>query len=112
MRCSERSVRAPGTKSAPVVGVRNHTSQYGLKEWIREFFGTRGLSGTCVLRLTPSESREHLYHVQAEVREGVTERLWLLFEMPVDLVKPGQPSRVKESRYPDCIEVMSPLMAK
>ena len=49
---------------------------------------------------------------RSEVREGVTERLWLLFEMPVDRVKPGQPSRVKESRYPDCIEVMSPLMAK
>ena len=32
------------------------------------------------------ESHDHLYCVQADVREGITERLWLLLEMPLDLV--------------------------
>jgi hypothetical protein len=96
----------------PGAGIRRRTSQDDLKEWIREFFRTRGSSGTYVLRLTPGESHEHLYYVQAEVREGITERLWLLLEMPLDLVKSRQPARGNEARYPACHDVLSPLTAK
>jgi hypothetical protein len=97
---------------SPGAGVRRRTSQDDLKEWIREFFRTPGSSGTYVLRLTPGESHEHLYYVQAEVREGVTERLWLLLEMPLDLVKSRQAGRSNAARYPACNDVLSPLTAK
>jgi hypothetical protein len=65
-----------------------------------------------VLRLTTGESHDHLYYVQAEVRAGVTERLWLLLELPLDLVKPRQPARGNEARYPACNSVLSPLTVK
>jgi hypothetical protein len=97
---------------SPGAGVRRRTSQDDLKQWIREFFHTRGSSGTYVLRLTPGESHDHLYYVQAEVRNGVTERLWLLLEMPLELVKSRQPARGNEARYPACDDVMSPLTTK
>ena len=90
---------------SPGAGVRRRTSHDDLKGWIREFFRTRGSSGTYVLRTTPSESHDHLYYVQAEVREGITERLWLLLEMPLDLVNPRQPARGNEARYPACNDV-------
>ncbi len=95
----------------PGAGVRTRTSQDDEKEWILEFFRTHG-SGTYILRLTPGESRDHLYYVQAEVREGLTERLWLLLEMPSELVKPGQPAKSNEVRYPACTDVLGPLTAK
>ena len=97
---------------SPGAGVRRCTSQDDLKEWIREFFRTRGSSGTYTLRLTPGESHAHLYYVQAELREGVTERLWLLLEMPADLVKRRRPVIGIEARYPPCNDVLSPLTAK
>jgi hypothetical protein len=97
---------------SPGAGVRRRTSQDDLKAWIREFFRNRGSSGTYVLRLTPGESHQHLYYVQAEVRQGVTERLWLLLETPLDLVKPRQPARGNQARYPACNDVLSPLTAK
>ena len=97
--------------SAPAPASTNALPKDDLREWIREFFRTRG-SGTYVLRLTPGESHEHVYYVQAEVRGGVTERLWLLLEMPVDRVKPRQPPRGNEARYPACHDVLSPLTAK
>jgi hypothetical protein len=74
-----------------------------------EFFRTRGSSGTYVLRLTQEESHDHLYYVQAEVRGGVTERLWLLLEMPVELMKGREPARGNEARYPACDDVLSRL---
>ena len=97
---------------SPRAGVRGRTSQDDLKGWIREFFRARGSSGTYVLRMSPGESHNHLYYVQAEVREGITERLWLLLEMPLDLVNPRQPARDNETRYPACNDVLSPLTAK
>jgi len=97
---------------SPGAGVRRRTSQNDLKGWIREFFRTPGSSGTYVLRMTPGESHDHLYYVQAEVRDGITERLWLLLEMPLDVVKPRQLARGNEARYPACNDVLSPLTAK
>jgi hypothetical protein len=97
---------------SPGAGVRRRTSRDDLKEWIREFFRNRGASGTYVLRLTPRESHDHLYYVQAEVRQGVTERLWLLLETPLDLVKPRQPATGNEARYPACNDVLGSLTAK
>jgi hypothetical protein len=96
----------------PGAGVRRRASQEDLNEWIREFFRTPGASGTYVLRLTPSESHEHVYYVQAEVRDGITERLWVLLEMPVELVKPRQRANSNETRYPACNDVLAPLTAK
>lgn len=96
---------------SPGAGVRRRTSQDDLKQWIREFFSTRG-SGTYVLRLTPGELHDHLYYVQAEVREGITERLWLLLERPIDLPKSHQPARGNEARYPPCNDVLTPLTSK
>ena len=97
---------------SPGSGVRRRTSQDDLKDWIRKFFRTQGSSGTYVLRLTPDESHDHVYYVQAEVREGITERLWLLLEIPLDLVKSRPPARSNETRYPACNDVLSPLAAK
>ena len=93
---------------SPGAGVRASNSQDDPKGWIREFFRARG-SGTYVLRLTPDESPAHVYYVQANVREGTTERLWLLLEKPLDTVKP---MRSNESRYPACNDVLKPLAAK
>jgi hypothetical protein len=97
---------------SPGAGVRWRTSQDDLKEWIREFFRNRGASGTYTLRLAPGESYDHLYYVQAEVRDGITERLWLLLEAPVDPVKRRQPAIGNEARYPPCSDVLTPLTAK
>ena len=96
---------------SPGAGVRKSSSQDDPKEWIREFFHARG-SGTYVLRLTPEESFDHLYYVQANVREGVTERLWLLLELPLDMIRPRAPGRSNEARYPACSGVLGPLTAK
>jgi hypothetical protein len=96
---------------SPGADVRARRSQDDHKEWIREFFHTRG-SGTYVLRLTPDESLAHVYYIQANVREGVTERLWLLLEIPLDMVRPRQPRRSNETRYPACNDVLKPLAAK
>jgi hypothetical protein len=97
---------------SPGAGVRRGTSQDDLKGWIREFFRTPGSSGTYVLRMTPGESHDHLYYVQAEVRDGITERLWLLLEMPLDVANPRQRARGNEARYPACNDVLGPLTAK
>jgi hypothetical protein len=96
---------------SPGAGVRKSGPQEDPKEWIREFFHTRG-SGTYVLRLTPGESFDHVYYIQANVREGVTERLWLLLEMPLDMIRHRPPGRSNEARYPACNGVLKPLAAK
>jgi hypothetical protein len=95
----------------PGADVRARRSQDDHKEWIREFFHTRG-SGTYVLRLTPGESHDHLYYVQAWVRQGMTERLWLSFEKPLDLVRHRRSTGSNEARYPGCNNVLKPLTAK
>jgi hypothetical protein len=95
----------------PGADVRKAGSQEDPKDWIREFFHTRG-SGTYVLRLTREESFDHVYYIQANVREGVTERLWLLLETPLDMVRPRLPRRNNEARHPACNGVLKPLAAK
>ena len=96
---------------APGADVPARRAQDDPKQWIREFFRIRG-SGTYVLRLTPDESFDHLHYIQANVHEGVTERLWLLFERPLDMIRRRQPSRSNEARYPPCNDVLKPLTAK
>ncbi len=94
--------------SAEVSGIR---SQDDPKEQTREFLRARG-SGSYVLRLTPEESRDHLYYVQAAMREGVTERLWLLLEKPLDPTRRRQPTMDNEARHPACNDVLKPLTVK
>ncbi len=96
---------SPGTE------VRARGSQDDLNEWIREFFRSRG-SGTYVVRLTPDEAPDHVYYIQANVRQGVTERLWLLLEKPVDAVRHRHSTKGIEARYPTCDNVLKPLAAK
>jgi len=98
---------------SPGADVRTRRSQDDLNEWIREFFRSRG-SGTYVVRLTPDESPDHVYYIQANVRQGVTERLWLLLENPLDVVSPRHRHSTKgiEARYPACNDVLKPLTAK
>jgi hypothetical protein len=62
--------------------------------------------------LTREESFDHVYYIQANVREGVTERLWLLLETPLDMVRPRLPRGNNEARYPACNGVLKPLAAK
>jgi hypothetical protein len=95
---------------SPGADVRARRSQDDLKEWIRESFRTG--SGTYVLRLTPGESLDHVYYIQANVHHGVTERLWLLLEKPLDMIGHRQPTRSNEARYPACKDVLKPLTAK
>jgi hypothetical protein len=96
----------------PGAAVRQRTSQDDLNAWIREFFRSRAASGTYVLRLAPRESHDHLYYLQATLHDGITERLWLLFEMPLELLKAREASSRNEARYPACNEVLNPLTAK
>jgi hypothetical protein len=97
----------------PGGGVPRRTSEDDLKEWMRRFFSARGSSGTYVLRLTPDESHDHVYYVQAELREGVTERLWLLFERPLGpAATPRRSVGDNEARYPACDDVLKLLEMK
>jgi hypothetical protein len=96
----------------PGAGVRRRTSQDDLKGWIREFFRSQTASGTYVLRLSPGESHDHVYYVQAEVRAGITERLWLLLVLPLELINPRASKGGNEARYPTCNDVLRPLTMK
>ena len=96
---------------SPSGDVRRRTSQDDFKEWVREFFRTRG-SGTYVVRLTPTESPDHVFYVQAEVRQGITERLWLLLERPLDGITSRGPRASNETRYPPCNELLTSLTAE
>jgi hypothetical protein len=96
---------------SPSANVRPRGSQEDLREWFRDFFRTRG-SGTYVLRLTPGEALDHVYYIQANIREGITERLWLLLEKPMDMVGRRKPATANETRYPACNDVLKPLTAK
>jgi hypothetical protein len=91
--------------------VRGLKSQDVPTERIREFLRARA-TGTYVLRLTPEQSRDHVNYVQANIREGVTERLWLSFERPLDPAGRRQPTRGNESRFPACYDVLKPLTVR
>jgi hypothetical protein len=64
------------------------------------------------VRPTPEESHDHVYYVQAEVRQGATERLWLLLEKPIDTAGHRKLARSNEARYPTCDDVLKPLTAR
>jgi hypothetical protein len=96
---------------SPSANVRPRGSRDGLKEWIRDFFRSPG-SGTYVVRLTPDESLDHVYYIQANIREGMTERLWLLLEKPIDTARHRKLARSNEARYPACDDVLKPLTAR
>ncbi len=93
----------------PGAGVRHRTSKDDEKAWMREFFHSRG-SGTYVLRLTQMESHDRVYYVQAWIQDGVTERLWVSLELPVEWVKGRASPRSNEARYPACHDVLDPLV--
>jgi len=95
----------------PDADVRHMTSQEDHKEWIREAFRARG-SGVYLVRLTPDESHDHLYWVQAWVRKGTTERLWLSFEKPLEMVMHLRPAGRNEARHPGCNDILKRLAAK
>jgi hypothetical protein len=94
----------------PGAGVRHPTSQDDEKAWMREAFHSRG-SGVYVLRLAQTESRDHVYYVQAWIDDGAIERLWVSFELPLEWAKGGTSTRGNEARFPACHDVLDRLVA-
>ena len=92
----------------PGRGVRPRTSQEDERAWIREFFRTHG-SGQYLVRVSAAESHDHIYAVQADVRAGVTERLWLSFEQPLEMVRPADRARSNDVRHPPCAPILAAL---
>jgi hypothetical protein len=86
------------------------TSQQDGSAWIRQ--SLRSGSGTYIVRIAPAEMHDHLYYVQTEVRAGITDRLWLLFEKPAEPASRQPAILSMESRYPPCSEVLGPLSLK
>ena len=80
-------------------------------EWSAEFLRARK-PGRYALRLPPEEARDHIYYVQADMRNGMIERLWLLLEKPLLKADPRHPTGGNEARYPVCGAVLKPLTAK
>jgi hypothetical protein len=80
-------------------------------EWSAEFLRARR-AGRYALRLPPEEARDHVYYVQADMRDGNIERLWLLLEKPLIKADPRHPTQSNEARYPRCGDVLKPLTAK
>ena len=80
-------------------------------EWTAEFLRVRR-SGRYALRVTPEEVRDHVHYVQADMRDGAIERLWLLLEQPLIEADRRHPARSNEARYPACADVLKPLTAK
>ncbi len=80
-------------------------------EWSAEFLRTRK-PGRYALRLSDDEARDHIYYVQADMRDGVIDRLWLLLEKPLVKADRRHPTRSNEARYPACSDVLKPLTAK
>ena len=81
------------------------------REWSAEFVRARK-PGRYALRLPAEEARDHIYYVQADMRDGNIERLWLLLEKPLVKADPRHPTRSNEARYPLCGDVLKPLTAK
>jgi hypothetical protein len=92
----------PGTE-APGRGAEDNP-----REWARELLRAQR-TGRYALRLTPEESPDHVYYVQADMREGSLERLWLLLERPLVRADRRHPTRSNEARYPVCNDVLKPL---
>ncbi len=80
-------------------------------EWSAEFLRARK-PGRYALRLPPEEARDHIHYVQADIRDGLIERLWLLLEKPLIKADPRHPTRSNEARYPVCGDVLKPLTAR
>jgi len=81
------------------------------REWTRELLRVRR-PGRYALRLTPEESPDHVYYVQADMREGTMARLWLLLERPLVRADRRHPTRSHEARYPACNDVLKSLTAR
>ncbi len=81
------------------------------REWSAEFLRARR-AGRYALRLPPEEARDHIYYVQADIRDGIIERLWLLLEKPLIKADPRHPTASNEARYPLCGDVLKPLTAR
>jgi hypothetical protein len=96
----------------PGAGAQERASQDDEKEWMLKVFRNRGASGTYVLWLAPAESHDHLYQVQAWIRDGTTDRLSLLFEIPLEYVKARPSVHTNEARYPPCDNVLRPLSSQ
>jgi hypothetical protein len=95
---------------SPGDGARPLASQDDPKAQMRDFLRAGG-SGSYVVRLTAEESFDHVFYVQADIRKGVTERLWLLLESPVDPAKHLRKTGANEARYPACNGVLKRLVA-
>lgn len=80
-------------------------------QWTAEFLRTHR-SGRYALRLSDEEVPDHVYYVQADLRDGTTDRLWLLLEKPLITADRRHPTRSNEARYPACRDVLNPLTAK
>lgn len=80
-------------------------------EWTVEFLRARR-PGRYALRVLPAEARDHVYYVQADLRDGAMERLWLLLEKPLIRADRRHPTRSNEARYPACNDVLKPLTAR
>jgi hypothetical protein len=80
-------------------------------EWTAEFLRARR-PGRYALRVPAEEARDHVYYVQADIRDGATERLWLLLEKPLIRADRRHPTRSNETRYPACSDVLKPLTEK
>jgi hypothetical protein len=95
----------------PGADARGAEAQDDPREWTREFLRARR-PGRYALRLPSEEAHDHVYFVQADMREGVIERLWLLLERPLVRTDRRHPKRSNEARYPACNDVLKPLTAK
>ena len=73
-------------------------------EWSTEFLRARN-PGRYALRFPPEEAPDHIHYVQADMRDGTIERLWLLLEKPLIKADPRHPTRSNEARYPACGDV-------
>jgi hypothetical protein len=95
---------------SPGADAPKRRSEDDLKVWFREFVRLRG-SGTYILRMTPEEASNHVYYVQAQVRRGITERLWLSFEKPLEMIRHRR-RWGNEERYPACSDLLRELTAR
>ena len=103
--------RYPQSSREFTPGADADATQDDPKEWTREFLRSHR-PGRYALRLPSEEARDHVYYVQADMREGIIERLWLLLERPLVRTDPRHPTRSNEARYPVCSDVLKPLTAK
>jgi hypothetical protein len=77
-------------------------------EWTAEFLRAPQ-PGRYAVRVLPAEARDHIYYVQADMRDGAMARLWLLLEKPLIKADRRHPTRSNEACYPACNDVLKPL---